>query len=472
MFNVVMVRVGDKYGPEYAAILSDMLARNLSELDDVCPWLVTDDPANVPEGINVIPADPRLPGWWQKVRLFSGEMPWKEGERVAFFDLDSIIVDRLEDLIQTKGIIKDWHWDCFNSSVMVWDHGEHRQVWDRFDPTDIPRNIGDQEWITQQAPDFPLLPKAWCVSYRSHAKAFPPEGAKVVCFHGEPKPHRIGEGWVPQFWKVGGLHKLPRLDGMNVSIETALENVRRNVAWSIEHGLPWFKGAAEHGNTAVLVCGGPSMRDHVKDIRARQKMGQRIISVNNTLAFLMERGIRPDAHVILDARPENLRFVENAPDGVQYFLASQCHPSLFEALKDRQVTVWHSMLGEDIVDILGPHESFDRPCLVVPGGGTVGLRSMNLVWASGYRKLHIYGLDGSYEGERHHAYAQGLNDGEHVMDVTMGGRFYRCSKWMVRQAEEFKEAYQTLTEGGMRIMVHGRGLIPDLASTMRERLAA
>lgn len=480
--NLVCVRVGDKYGPEYVETLFDMLLRNLTTREGkVALWCVTDKPDELPEGVNAIAHDPELPGWWQKVRLFSSDMPWEAGDPVVYFDLDVAITGRLEDFVQTKGIIQDWHWPCYNSSVMSWDHGEHAEIWDHFDRGHIDKpggliaadllpkgqvNGGDQEWITESSA-WDTFPKEWFRSYRD-AKAWPPSDCKAVIFHGDPKPHEVSEGWVADTWKVGGYTSLPEMRGVNVERDFLLENVRINAA----RELPWFTGTfPSHNKTMVLVCGGPSLKDHLKDIRDHQRRGARIVSVNNTLGFLMANGIKPDKHVMLDARRENVSFVQGAPQGVTYFLASQCHPDVFEALKDHEVTVWHNASdSHSIDDLIAPHEREDRPYLPIPGGCTVGLRSMFLGFISGFRKLHIYGMDGSYEEGRHHAYEQTLNDGEHLLDVVLNGKHYACSNWMARQSNDFEGHWKWLTSNGMNIHVHGRGLIPDMAKALRAQV--
>lgn len=471
-YHIVMVRVGPKYGPEYVEILSDMLARNLSELD-ITPWCVTDDPSSLPADIGHIPADPRYPGWWQKVRLFSGDMPWDEGDRILYVDLDTVITGRLEDLIDTKGIIKDWYYSAFNSSVMVWDHGEHRRVFELLDPDAIPQNMGDQDWITLQAPDFPILPQEWCVSYRQSAREEPPEGAKVVCMHGEPKPSEIVWGWVPEFWKIGGFRQLPNKGEVNVEQAQIIANIRS----AVERDLPWFSGGDPRKQSCVIVCGGPSLKRSYAQIRDRQRNGARVVSVNNTLRHLLDHGIRPDSHVMLDARPENAEFVKEAPDGIRYLIASQCDPAVFEALKGRNVIVWHN-IAQGLEDEFAPHAKdwiagkSQKPMLLVPGGGTVGLRAISLAWMSGYSKIHVYGMDGSYEGEEHHAYPQALNDGVIPTEVQLGhgGKRYRCALWMVRQAHEAKEAIVSLSAKGIKLYFHGSGLIPDMAKAVREQL--
>lgn len=471
-YHAVMVRVGTKYTADYVHILSDMLARNLSELE-VTPWCVTDDPQSLPEDVQPIAADPRYPGWWQKVRLFSGDMPWGEGDRILYVDLDTVITGRLEELIQTKGIIKDWSYDSFNSSVMVWDHGEYRSVYERLDPNDIPPNMGDQDWITQQAPSFPILPAEWCLSYRGSAREAPPEDAKVVCFHGDPKPRDIPYGWVPDFWKIGGFHQLARNGEVNVEQETLKANIRSAIA----RDLPWFSGGDPRKQAAVIVCGGPSLKRSIDAIRDRQRNGARIVTVNNTLKYLLDHGIKPDSHVMLDARPENVAFVQDAPASVRYLIASQCDPSIFDALADRDVICWHN-ISHGLQDEFAPYAEAwvsgqsDKPMLLVPGGGTVGLRAISLAWMSGYRKIHVYGMDGSYEGDDHHAYPQALNDGVIPVEVQLGhdGPRYRCARWMVRQAQEAKEAMIKLANAGVKLTFHGSGLIPDMSKAIRNQI--
>jgi uncharacterized Rossmann fold enzyme len=472
MIHVVSVRVGNKYGPEYVLHLHDMVVRHLDE--EQAHWCVTDRPDEVPSGVTPIPHNPDLPGWWQKVALFDRErMPWKLGDKVLYLDLDICVTGRLEGL--PFGIIKDWHWPTYNSSVMHWRHGEHAAIWDRFDlsvidrPTDIlqgclPKgqiNGGDQEWISQVSA-WQTFPPEWFISYRN-AVAWPPEGSKAIIFHGEPKPSEVTDGWVPSVWKVGGFTCPPVLDGMNVSDDYAYENIRINV----NRDLEWFSGFDRQDKSCVIVGGGPSMKDSLQAIKDHRRRGARIVTVNNALAYLHDRGVTPDAHVMLDAREENVSMVENAPNKVRYFLASQVNPCVFEALEGHNVVLWHCGMhdGERLMGLVKPwfNDGPDqKPVVFVPGGGTVGLRALNLAWLSGYRKIHLYGFDSSYEGDTHHAYSQSLNDNEKTLVVSLKGKEYRCAPWMARQAMEFQQNYLALRDQGVKIFAHGRGLIPDM----------
>lgn len=467
MINIVSVNVGDKYPMEQVTILHDMICRNLGE--EQRHWCVTDRPEELAEGITAIPHNPDLPGWWQKVFLFSPDMPWDDGAEVLYMDLDVCVTGRLEEL--PHGIIRDWHWPTYNSSVMRWTHGHHRQIWNMFDASviDAPSptlahllpkgqvNGGDQEWITKVS-TWDTFPPEYFISYRS-AVAWPPDGCKAVIFHGSPKPWEVDQGWVPGVYRIGGYTSLPVLKGMNVSHEFAYANIRANS----ERDLPWFTGHEDRKGCVVIVGGGPSMRDCVQAIKDHRRRGAKIVTVNNALNYLHDQGVTPDVHVMLDARPENAEMVRNAPKNVRYFLASQVHPDVFDALEGRDIVVWHNGMGDgqEIADILKPWWDMKPVCLV-PGGGTVGLRAINLCWLSGWRKIHLYGFDSCYEGKKHHAYKQRLNDGEETQEVVLADKRYTAARWMIRQAAEFQEQYRHLTGEGVKIIVHGRGLIPDM----------
>jgi len=498
--NYVCVNVGPRYGMEYVAILRDQVLRNATQVEAPCAfWCLTDRPDELPEGVYPIPAPEGLPGWWAKVALFSPDMPWAEGDRIIYFDLDVAITGRLEELAERKGIIWDFNWPMFNSSVMAWDHGDHRAVWENFIPEVMERpsdpdiapllpkgqiNGGDQEYLTRLArervdPDpWETFPGDWFRSYRD-CHAWPPNGCKAVIFHGSPKPSEVTAGWVPNVWKLNGFTSFPEFKGANTTEDHRMENVAS--ACAREH-LPWFTGFRDEGSACVIVGGAPSMLEHLSDIRwhARQKK-TRIVTVNNAWRVLAEHGVTPDAHVILDARADNAEFLNGAPKGMRLLLASQCHPDVFDAAEatGAEIAVWHCAFGDNdaLWKVLEPWKE-TKPIILVPGGSTVGLRAMWLAVFSGFRTLRMYGVDSSYaDNGDHHAYPQALNDGETVLEVARGAKRYRCAPWMVRQAAEFEEQWREYRryvdfEGKpapVTVHVHGVGLIPDIARGLRDQ---
>ena len=199
MLTVACVCWGNYQGRalEYVQKLQRGVARNLDQPHRfVC---FTDQ--HLP--VDTLPLAPGLTGWWNKLQLFA---PWAftHGERVLYLDLDNIVVGGLDELAEHKGVIwlDDWGWKTrvYGSGVMVWDAGEHEEVWTTFEAgrSDIGLH-GDQDWLTQIG-GWERLPPGLCRSYKYECRDSVPQGTRVVCTHGTPKPHQILTGWVPQAW--------------------------------------------------------------------------------------------------------------------------------------------------------------------------------------------------------------------------------------------------------------------------------
>lgn len=234
--------------------------------------------------------------------------------------------------------------------------------------------------------------------------------------------------------------------------------VRDNVLVACTLDLPWLEMADPHGRAAIVVGGGPSMRQLRPTIKALQQNGGDLFATNGVLPTLAEVDVVADYHVLLDARPENARFV-TGPEARHYLVASQCHPSLFQLISGRPATIWHPAYPE-IDDWIGHREA-----VLIGGGTTVGLQAMSLAYALGYRKLHLFGFDSSYSGAGEgHAYRQDLNDADEREEFRVGDRKFIAAPWMVRQAVEYQTAATQLIDGGAEIYVHGSGLLPTVAA--------
>ena len=158
-----------------------------------------------------------------------------------------------------------------------------------------------------------------------------------------------------------------------------------------------------------------------------------VITVNGSHKYCMARGLVPSAMIMLDSREFNQRFVYPLAKDCKYFISSQCHPSVFDNLKDCEVWIWQCA-GDDNFDLL--KEVYGEEYYPVMGGATVALRAVHLLRMLGFPKFEMYGFD-SCIMEDHHAYEQPENDGEEVMDVTVSRREFLCTAAHYHQAKEF-----------------------------------
>lgn len=219
---VACVRIGERYAPHYVFRLRDMVAKHLKRSHKfIC---FTDRPQEV-EGTGVVVADitsMHLKSWWGKMALFARE--WREGQRVLYFDLDSVIVGDLTPLLELEidfGICENFtrlagnqQWPCrYGSCVMTmgpeFSGDAFRRFWPQRDELMARAGkFGDQMVVEELLPDATLLqrflPSGFFLGYRDlpKHKARPPKNCSVVIFAGSAKPHNCGITWVKEAWAL------------------------------------------------------------------------------------------------------------------------------------------------------------------------------------------------------------------------------------------------------------------------------
>ena len=151
-----------------------------------------------------------------------------------------------------------------------------------------------------------------------------------------------------------------------------------------------------HSKRAILACYGPSLRKNIHQLKQEAaEIDSTIISVSGAHDFLLENGLQPHLHVECDPRAHKVKNLSNPQEGTTYYIASACNQNLFDKLEGYDVRLWHvndSSHQERLINELGEH-----PHTSIGGGGSVGLRSVPLLYALGYRDFSIYGMDCSFE---------------------------------------------------------------------------
>ena len=249
------------------------------------------------------------------------------------------------------------------------------------------------------------------------------------------------------------LRPLKLIPGCNTLPEVTREQLKVNV----ERDVPWLDIEDIKDEPLIIVAGGPSLTHRWPEILAHKG---KILALNNTYRFLLERGIVPDYFMLLDARLENIRFLDHLSTHTRHFIAAQCHPAIFDRLERYQTTLYLTTLPETVE--LTAH--INKPKIQIAGNvGTVGIKALCLAYALGFKELHLFGYDSSYEGEAHHAYQQSLNDNTQKIDVYVDGQGFITSPTFAHQASEFCAIAGELTRTyGFDIELHCDGLLPRL----------
>jgi hypothetical protein len=214
----------------------------------------------------------------------------------------------------------------------------------------------------------------------------------------------------------------------------------------------------ENGRTAILVCYGPSLMDTwgAVAIEADARCAD-VITCSGAYRFLRDRGITPMAHIEVDPRIHKLRQIQPLEPGTEFWLASCLHTEWQNALPKDQAKLWHAYNGskstEAVVEV-------DPGRGEICGGGSVGVRSIGLLYFLGYRHIVIHGMDSSFSDDhQHHA---GPHGGKTLteIEVRVKGRKFLTSPAFIAYARYFGELVQMIPDA--RIELAGDGMLQTM----------
>lgn len=205
---------GGVYDYKYVNNLVEGIKENLTiDHKIVC---LTDDSSNFSDAVDeVIKFKHDYPKWWGKIELFRPEI--FEGQQVFYFDLDTFIVGNLDEIMFYDGefcALRDfYHLHTMGSGLMSWHGDRVLRIYDEFKANpkmamDRFAGVGDQGWINMYRPSMDYFQDFFpneVVSYKAHCvgnnnKVTVPKKAKIICFHGRPRPHEITDG-LSKYWK-------------------------------------------------------------------------------------------------------------------------------------------------------------------------------------------------------------------------------------------------------------------------------
>ena len=200
----------------YPMIYAHKLHRQFEKLTklEVSHWCITDRPAELPERVNPIIPFKKSKGWWNKLNLYSPQMP--KGH-ILYMDLDIVILRNFDEEIiemthatESMCCVSDaigWMGEKFSSSMMCFESGAHKHIYSNFLENEekiIGLAGGDQVWTAPQLNSvsfiddkFPNLKKnlKFHLSKLSDGKVEMPlnisEQVKLVDCGGRPKPHQL-----------------------------------------------------------------------------------------------------------------------------------------------------------------------------------------------------------------------------------------------------------------------------------------
>ena len=256
----------------------------------------------------------------------------------------------------------------------------------------------------------------------------------------------------------------------NVPDDQLLANVKQ----AIRRGHPQVQRQPYKPERVCLVGSGPSLAETFDELRQLVFEGAHLVTVNGAYHWCLERNLKPNAQIVLDARPSNARFLVPDVPKCRYYLASQCDPASFDAVDGREfVGVYHAIGGDGPVK-----DELDAYYLQhwhgVMGGTTVITRAIGVLRMLGYLRFDLFGVDSCWMGDQHHAFDQPENEADKRFTFTVAptdapekARVFQCAPWHAKQVEDFLLIIQTSGDHFL-LNVHGDGLLAYMLNTAAE----
>lgn len=247
---VLCMKWGSLYPAEYVNVLFGACRRHISgDFRFVC---LTNEAEGIAPGVEVYPIpDIGLEhrhfyhGAWPKIAVFLEELHGLSG-RCLFIDLDTVVLGSLDPLFEIEGplvAIDNAPWTReleprTMSSVFAFDSGCLGHVVTGLQADRdalIAKHDIEQAYLHHAVEGIRYWPKEWVVSFKYHIRrpllidrflppAAPPAGARLLIFHGRPRPIDLvrpragnwdlfphyGSGpvsWMRDYWLANGGHE-------------------------------------------------------------------------------------------------------------------------------------------------------------------------------------------------------------------------------------------------------------------------
>lgn len=248
-------------------------------------------------------------------------------------------------------------------------------------------------------------------------------------------------------------------DFITVTAETR-ENIVKNILDAKQRTVKNITELAEFRERTpiAIVGGGPSLETQLDHLREYKY----IMACGSVHDYLIKNFIVPKWCVVVDPSPIVIDYMQMPTSTIDYLIASQCHPSVFDYLANNKISLWHAGGAES------DNLAFGEGQTLIAGGCTVGTRAIMMALAFGYSNINLFGFDTCLTNDyKHHAYSFMNPDKEtlgNITEVALGGpdgKRFKVANYMLGQLMDFKSIL-----GGpgkyCKFTVHGGGLLAEL----------
>lgn len=176
-------------------------------------------------------------------------------------------------------------------------------------------------------------------------------------------------------------------------LPVSAEDVERNIKHAGGLGLKTYRDIPPAGKKLAVIGGGPSINDHIEEIRA---FDGDVWAINGAWKWCDDRVIEA-TFLAVDPHPIVAQWAKGAKRAL---LETRCDPLAFETLKDAEVILF---------DVDGPDGIAAR--------GSTATAAPHLALRMGYGPIIFYGCESSYIPGMTHAYCDEAREDELVIEV-------------------------------------------------------
>ena len=248
----------------------------------------------------------------------------------------------------------------------------------------------------------------------------------------------------------GGLQPLTIITMKHTSDEEIVRNVTANMKRDVFRfmNLPLLRAR----NEPLAICGGgPSLNQYADKIK---EFGQ-VMTCGSAHDHVVDLGITPTFALAVDAMEDAVNWFQKPQEKTSYLLASQCHPNMYDHLKDHKIAMWHFKGQADDESIFNGEPTINWGCMV-------GVLSVQTALYLGFQHLHFFGFDCCYLDERHHAYDIGEEWSKKVderKDVfSVNGKTFASTTALVSQMEHLFDVFSSPDGAFLKGTIYGDGL--------------
>lgn len=238
------------------------------------------------------------------------------------------------------------------------------------------------------------------------------------------------------------------------------EELYANITRNLERRLPVLPHLSAHDGCAVLIGSGPSVKQHLDEIKHLSKSDVSIVALKDAHDWLLDNGIVPQYAVAIDPQESRANVFRRPHPSVEYFIGSQVHHSMLDSLEGYDVKLWHLYIRKH-----QPVPPAGTP--LIAGGTTTGLRAITLFYTLGFRKFVLYGYDSCLKDGVLRMNGDKPRPGDDTInEIVVDGKMFYCNPSMTAQANEFQSLFWSMPD--IQIESHGDGIITAILEARKK----